>query len=90
VALSPKDGGVICNLCVKNGTIVFDITHSGVKLLRVLSSIDIIRIKEIKISESDLEKTHELVSTYAEYFFERRLNSKEFLNLMRRKSVNDR
>lgn len=88
VALSPKDGGVICDLCGKDDTIIFDISHNGIKLLRVLNQVDIGKIREIKISKSDLEKTYTLISAYAEYFIEKKLNSKEFLNLIRGKITN--
>ena len=88
VMLSPKDGGVICDLCGKDDTIVFDVSFNGVKLLRVLSQIDIVKIREIKIPKSDLEKTYILLSAYAEYFIERKLNSKDFFSHMRRSITN--
>ena len=90
VMLSPKDGGVICDLCGKDDTIVFDVSFNGVKLLRVLSQIGIAKIREIKIPKSDLEKTYTLISTYAEYFIERKLNSKDFFGHMRRSITNGR
>lgn len=64
IFFSPREGGVICNLCKKSVKSTKEIKPETIKILRLLLKRDWATLKRLKIEGKDLDK----VKTISDYF----------------------
>lgn len=82
--LSPNCGGLVDYSCSRNILFLKQVSPEEVKVLRFLNKENFSFVDRLKIDQSLLETTAELLNYYTVYFLERNLNSLDFADHLQR------
>jgi DNA repair protein RecO (recombination protein O) len=79
VKLSPSSGGIVCESCLEGTGDCRTLSGGVYSALLHLQSVDIVKLKRLRLSHILSEELKSAMYYYLEYFLEKRLKSQDFL-----------
>ena len=77
--LSASSGGAVCKGCVEGGGDHRTVSRGVYSALLHLQNVDIMKLKRLRLSHALSEELKSTIYYYLEYFLEKRLKSRDFL-----------